>query len=102
MPSVSIIRYGARSQYPSQSRTALQRSELRGKLAETAPFPEITPISSVDYEVAIFSNCLGMVIPGLTSDRQLMAGFTHSENGQRRPFMAGIASSRRRPFTVSR
>ena len=93
MPSVSIIRYGARSQYPSQSRTALQRSELRGKLAETAPLPEITAISSVDYEVAIFSHCLGVVIPGLTSDRQLTAGFTHSENGQLRPFLADSVGS---------
>jgi hypothetical protein len=67
----------------------MQRSELRGKLAETAPLPEITAISSVDYEVAIFGNCLGMVIPGLTSDRQLMAGFTHSENGQLLPLRAG-------------
>ena len=30
------------------------------------PVTEITAISSIDYEVAIFSHCLGVVIPSLT------------------------------------
>ena len=47
---------------------------LRQTGGDQLPVPEITAISSIDYEVAIFSHCLGVVIPGLTPDRQLMAG----------------------------
>ena len=39
---------------------------LRQIGGDQRPVPEITAISSIDYEVAIFSHCLGVVIPSLT------------------------------------
>jgi hypothetical protein len=69
MSSVSTTRYGPRSQYPSQSQTGLNRFEtLRETGGGWPDRSDIKAIPRVDYQVAFFSQCLGVVVSGSTSD----------------------------------